>query len=310
MGGLASVTVDLDSLGCYCRIHGLPEGLAGREGRLVVYRRAVERLTELFSRRGVRPTYFAVGEDLEDVEARPALVEARAAGAEVASHSYAHDYALSRGSEQAIAADLARAEEAIGSAMGEGPVGFRAPGYALSAALMRAVVARGYRYDSSVFPAAPYYLAKASVMGVMRALGRRSGAILDRPGVLWAPREPYRPDLEDPYRRGSAPLIELPITVSRVARLPLLGTLVVMAPRAVVRAMVVGLRRERFLNLELHGIDVLDADDGIPAELLARQRELSILRAAKVERLGELIDWLKEDFELVTLAEASARLGS
>ena len=35
---------------------------------------------------------------------------------------------------------------------------------------------RGYRYDSSTFPAVPYYLAKAAVMGGMRLLGRRSHA--------------------------------------------------------------------------------------------------------------------------------------
>ena len=76
---------------------------------------------------------------------------------------------------------------------GRPPQGFRAPGYTLTGALLRALDAQGYRYDASAFPAAPYWAVKATVMGALAALGRESRAILDRPKVLTAPRLPYWP---------------------------------------------------------------------------------------------------------------------
>src|SRR5205085_1999247 len=89
---------------------------------------------------------------------------------EIASHSHAHDYRLSQRGAEEIALDLRSADAAIAEAVGARPVGFRAPGYTLSPALLQAVAAQGYRYDSSVFPAAPYYSAKALVKGTYRAL--------------------------------------------------------------------------------------------------------------------------------------------
>lgn len=302
---LASVSVDLDSLQHYCRIHGLPETLLDPRALGLVCTTAVARLMELCARLGVKVTFFAVGEDLLDPASRAALRGAKQAGAEIASHSYAHDYALSRRAEAEIALDLGRAHQAIQEAVGEAPVGFRAPGYALSPALLRAVCAQGYRYDSSVFPSAPYYAAKAVVMGALRLAGRPSRAILDRPRVLAAPRQPYRPDLAEPYQAGQAPLVELPISVSRLFRLPFLGTLAVSAPSALSRALFRGLGRESFLNLELHGVDVLDQEDGLPSALVRRQRELAVPRALKLSRLEELFRWIRDGFQIVTLAQAA-----
>src|SRR5205823_1932247 len=110
--------------------------------------------------------------------------------------------------------------EAIRRAVGTTPVSFRAPGYTLSPALFRGLERRGYQYDSSVFPAAPNYLAKAAVMLALRGLGRRSGAVLDSPAVLGAPLQPYLPDPDRHYRRGTSRVMERPIAVPPWARFP------------------------------------------------------------------------------------------
>jgi hypothetical protein len=69
------------------------------------------------------------------------------------------------------------------SRSGAAAIGFRAPGYTLSARLLRAVVARGHAYDASIFPPRPYWAAKALTLGWLRLRGRRSSAILDRPRI-------------------------------------------------------------------------------------------------------------------------------
>lgn len=305
---LASISVDLDSLHHYCRIHGLPESLIDERARRLVYEVAVPRYLELFSAAGVKATFFAIGEDLAADEAGRALAEAHRRGVEIGNHSHTHDYALALRPEDRIAEEIRLGEEAIEKAVGERPVGFRAPGYTLSAKLLNAVASRGYRYDSSTFPAAPYYALKAMVMGALAVLGRRSKAVLDRPRVLLAPRRPYRPSADEPYARGDLPLVELPMAVTPLLRFPFIGTFAVTLPRAAAKAAYRSMRREPFFNFELHAVDVLDARDGVPEPLCQRQRDLRISHEAKLERLRELFGWLTDDWDVVTLREAAAEV--
>ncbi len=305
---LGSISVDLDSLHHYCRIHGVPESVLDARAQRLVYSTAVRRFRELLSAVGVPGTFFAIGEDLADADAAAALREAQAAGVEVANHSFSHDYALTRRAPESIAADLARGEEAILAATGVRPVGFRAPGYTLNAALYAATVQRGYLYGSSVFPAAPYYAAKATVMGALALVGRPSRSVLDSPRVLLAPRTPYRPDPEQPYRRGRGAVLELPMTVTPGVRFPFIGTFAATLPLPAIRSAWAACRGDAFFNFELHAVDVLDAMDGIPSELVRQQRDLHVSATRKMERLETLFRWLKDEREVVTLRAAAERL--
>lgn len=302
---LSAISVDLDSLPHYCRIQGLPETLLDDDARALVARVAIPRLLELF---GGRPaTFFVIGEDVRLPGMKRALGDALSAGVELASHSDSHDYAISRWSQDAIEADLRKAEAAL-EEVGATVRGFRAPGYTLSPALLKAVAARGYEYDSSAFPAVPYYLAKAGVMGALELLRRPSRAILDSPRVLGAPRTPYRPSLDSPYARGDASLIELPMAVAPVTRLPFIGTFATSLPWPLVEATFRALRRDVFFNFELHAIDVVDESDGIPVGLVRQQRDLRVKATEKMKRLRTLFGWLADEREPVTVLDAARKL--
>ena len=305
----AAISVDLDGLVNYARIHGLAGGELDARTRGLHLAVALPRFLGLFERLGVPATLFVVGEDVGTPGAESLQAAARA-GHELASHSHTHPYALARASEDEVDRELERAAEALRSVSGWAPAGFRSPGYTLSAPMLRALVRQGYRYDASVFPAAPYYLAKALVLGAMALGGRRSAAVLDSPGVLLAPRRPYRPALDAPYRRGDAPLVELPMAVTPGLRLPFIGTLLTAAPWAVVRGAYRALAKEDFLSLELHAVDLLDATDAVPPALLRVQRDLSIPLAEKEQRLGEVLGWIVRDFTCTTLADAAAAFGA
>ncbi len=305
---LASLSVDLDSLGHYCRIHGFPESTLLPGGHAAAHAIAIPRFLELFDRLRARATFFAIGEDLEDATCAASVGDAARGGHEVGNHTWSHDYALVRRDPAAIAAEVSRGAQAIAAATGKSPTGFRAPGYTLSSSLYGALVEQGYHYDSSAFPATPYYLAKAAVLGTMRLARRESAAILDRPAVLRAPRMPYRPSLDDPYRPGDGPVWELPIATAPVTRVPFFGTSLVFLPHAVVAGLYRTLRGAPFLNVELHAIDVLDASDGAGPELARRQRDLRVRASEKMERLAEAFGWIANDFEVTTLADVAARL--
>ena len=305
---LASISVDLDSLHHYCRIHGLPESVLDARARGLVYSTAVPRFRELLRTVGAPGTFFAIGEDLADAHAASALREAHRSGIEVGNHSYSHDYALTRRAPESIREELVRGEEAIFAATGARPVGFRAPGYTLNAALYAATAERGYLYGSSTFPALPYYGAKAAVMGALALVGRPSRSILDTPRVLLAPRTPYRPNPAQPYRRGTGAVVELPMTVTPGVRLPFIGTFAVTMPLPAVHAAWSACRGDTFFNFELHAVDVLDAADGIPPQLVRQQRDLRVASGRKLERLEMIFRWLKQDADVVTLHEAAQRL--
>jgi peptidoglycan-N-acetylglucosamine deacetylase len=285
---VASVSVDLDPVECYYRIHALDGApVPDAAARFAVLRRCLPRFRDLFARHGVRATFFVVGRDLtEDSAGRSLLAELARDGHELANHSYSHPYDLVRLGPEAIAGEIDRAHQAIGDCAGAAPVGFRAPGYEISADVIDMLRARHYRYDSSAFPSPPYYGAKAAVMGLMQLLGRKSGSILGSPRVVMAPRRPYRPAAGAPYRAGELDIVELPMAVTPLLRWPVIGTSLITAPNWLRRRLVAAALRAPFFNLELHGIDLCDAGaDEIPAALVARQPDLRRPLAAKLAAL-------------------------
>jgi hypothetical protein len=298
---LAALSVDLDALAHYHRLHALPEPDPGPDP---VYGKALARFGELCDRLRLRGTAFAVGDRLEEPAAAAALRRLALEGHEVGNHSHSHDFALSRREPSAISLEVRRGAEAIERATGRAPVGFRAPGYTLSATLLRALAEQGYRYDSSAFPAAPYWAAKAAVMAGMALAGRPSAALLDRPRALLAPRSPYHPSSVEPYARGELALLELPVTTG-LGRFPLVGTFVATLPAAALRLARTGTGRLPLFNLELHGIDLLDASDASPS-LASRQRDLAVPAARKIARIEAFVRSL--DREWVPLEEAARRL--
>ena len=307
MPGLASISIDLDGLPHYAGLYGLPPEAVGASARELVHRVAVRRFTELVEAVGGRGTLFVIGGEV-DAGARAPLEEALRHGHELASHTHSHDYAVSRAAPAEIDRDLARAEEVLTGLGARRPFGFRAPGYTLSPALLQALAAREYAYDASIFPAAPYWMAKALKLGWLRLLGRRSVAILDSPRVLLAPRLPYHPDPLRPERRGDASLLEIPMSVTPAARLPFIGTFVVLAPWPMVRGAYARLRGEPFFSFELHAVDFLGPEDGIPGALGRAQPDLRLPLATKLGRLREVLEWLARDFQLLPLRDAARSL--
>lgn len=310
---LLSISIDVDPVPCYYRIHGL--GPAPDELRDVVMRRCVPRFAELFARRGLPATFFLVGEDLDigalggrARAARALCADLVAAGHELGNHSHTHPYELARLPADVVAREIAACDAALREVARRPTAGFRAPGYDLSPAMLAELARLGYAYDSSVFPAPGYYAAKAAVMAALATAGRPSGAVMTDPRHLLAPADPYRPSMTSPWRRGQAPVVELPIAVTPWTRLPAIGTTLILAPAWARRAALAAMRRRELFNLELHGIDLIDAElDGIPGELVARQPDLRVPLDAKLEALDGVLAALAAERRAVTLRVAAAR---
>ncbi len=301
---LFSVSVDLDGVGCYAAIHGLDAKALSERALRAVPVEAVSRLREIFEQQSIRATFFSIGNELALPGAAESIGAAAQAGHEIASHSFSHDYALSRRAQPAIEADLIEAEQAIEAACGKKPRGFRAPGYTLSAALLAALRARGYAYDSSLLPSPAYYAAKSAAIGLHALTGKRSHSILGNPAQLFGAR--------GAHLRGG--LRELPVSTLPFARVPIIGTLIgslseKWSARLALGAFARGSEAEHaHFNLELHGLDALDHTDCDLPALARLQPGLTTPAQIKLGRLAALLRHLGARAASCTLEEAARKL--
>jgi peptidoglycan-N-acetylglucosamine deacetylase len=296
---LCAVSVDLDEIPNYYRIHGLREEALAHS----VYDVAFGRLEEWARSERIPLTWFAIGADLARSENAEALARAARHGDEIGNHSQSHFYDLTRRELSLQAAEIGAGSEAIARAIGEPPAGFRAPGYTVTDALLALLQEQGYAYDSSVFPCPPYYAAKAAKLLAHRLRGRRSAALLDTPAVLGAPTRPYR--VGKPYWKVGNGLPELPIQVTPGSRLPFIGTTLALAGPDGSRLLCRSLLAEPLVNLELHGLDALGVGDGHEA-LEKHQPDLRIASQRKLEAFSAVVGLLRRaGYSFVRLDEAA-----
>lgn len=296
------VSVDLDGIDCYHAIHGLPA--PDPATRALVLRRALPRFLDLFARAGVKATFFVIGSDLADELDRGGmgaelLREALAAGHELGNHSHAHAYDLVHWRPELQRADLIGCDATL-RALGADPVGFRAPGYTHDASLLAIVDELGYRYDSSALPSPSYYAAKLAAIGWHRLRGRRSVSLVGGARSFLGARAPHR--------IAGTQLWELPISAIGPARWPLVGTFLLAGPAPLRRRLELATKRAPQLHLELHGIDLVDADDdGVATRLAQLQPEL---RTPLADRRTRLAAFLRDRDGFARLCDVAAELNA
>lgn len=303
---LASVSVDLDEIPNYFEIHGL--GAPPAESADLVYDVALERLRGLADAGRFPLTLFAIGRDLGRAPARDGLRVAVRDGHEMANHSLDHRYDLVRLGKDEIRRQIEEGARAIEEATGERPVGFRAPGYTITDEVFDALAELEVAYDASVFPCPPYWMAKTAAIGAIALRGRTSRSIVDTPNVLRAPTRPYR--IGRPYWRRGQGLLEIPVQVTRGLRLPFIGTSVTLAGPSKARLLAKMCIGEPLVNLELHGIDVLDGADGLEA-LRPHQPDVRVDAKAKIDAILAVVEELRgAGYTFVTMREAAAVFGT
>ncbi len=305
----ASISIDVDALRFYGAIHGVDRDDPADDP---IYRVALPRFFAMLEEAKVPATVFFIGEDIGRAPGLGAMLHRTRS--ELASHSHRHDYRLGTKPDADIEADLAAAHgalSAVAKAAGVGPVvGFRAPGYNTTPAMLRAALGLGYRYDSSLLPSPAYHLARAAAVAGYALRGRRSASMVGDRRAFAGPIWPYRTHPETPWRASlDGPLVELPIAVEPRTRLPLIGTSWVLLPPAI---------RQRWLGralasatpflFEMHAIDLIDATDpGVPPAIAAAQPDLRRRARDKIAALRSLFFTLADASEVLTLRELAAR---
>ncbi len=298
---LSSVSLDLANKWAYLKTHGD----TGWDSFPTYLPLVVPRILRLLNERGLKVTFFIVGQDAALHENRDALASIAAAGHEIGNHSFRYEPWLHLFTEAQIEADLALAEETILKATGRKPIGFRGPGLSLSPATLQVLARRGYLYDASTFPtclgplARAYYFMTAQLTPDEK---RRRALLFGSWGEGFRPLRPYL------WQTMAGPLVELPVTTLPFLRLPIhVSYLLYLASyssalarlyfhAALLTCRLAGVRP----SLLLHPLDFLGAEDE-PA--LSFFPAMKMPAARKVQLVGQVLDLLSRDHAIVTLRE-------
>lgn len=211
---LGSLSLDLDNQWSYMKTHGDP----GWDQFPSYLDLVVPRALDLFKELGVTTTFFIVGQDATLEKNQHALNSIAAAGHEIGNHSYKHEPWLHLYSKDAIQEELEMAEKVIQEATGKRPVGFRGPGYSLSAETLEILADRNYLYDASTLPtivgpiARLYYFRRTKFNSEENSQRERLfGSFKD----ALRPNRPYQWQLKDKQ------LLEIPVTTMPGFRIPI-----------------------------------------------------------------------------------------
>ncbi len=211
---IASVSLDLDDLWSYQRTHGDPDW----EQRASYLPALMPPLLDLLDEAACKLTFFVVGADANIAENARWLHMITARGHEVGNHSFHHECWLHLYTRDRLEAELATAEQAISSVVGQRPTGFRGPGFSWSGTLLDVLAERGYIYDASTLPtylgplARAYFLATAQLTAEQR---RQRGELFGSFSDGLRPVGAYRWRL--PSGRS---LLEIPVTTVPFIKTP------------------------------------------------------------------------------------------
>jgi peptidoglycan/xylan/chitin deacetylase (PgdA/CDA1 family) len=215
---LAALTFDLDTL---ARDLYRPALSAADARRLedVSFERVVPRIADWLDRLDVRATFFMIGEYARRYS--PVVRQLAAAGHEIGSHSHTHPRNFSELSRAEVQRELRMAHETLAASAGIEPIGFRAPGFTTSSALIETLSDMGYVYDSSIVPSWTYTTLK-HVYKIAR-LASTGYLYPESYRCAVAPQVPYG---ISPTRRfqatADAGLLEIPITTASLLQWPLI----------------------------------------------------------------------------------------
>jgi hypothetical protein len=306
---IASLSLDLDNKWSYMKTHGDP----GWESLPSYLDIVIPRVLKLLGERDLKITFFVVGLDAAQERHHEVLRSLVSAGHEIGNHSFRHEPWLHLYSSAQLREEIEQAEEAIEKATGTCPIGFRGPGFSLSATLLEVLASRGYMYDASTFPtylgplARAYYFFKSPISDGKEKEQRQKlfGSLSDG----------FRPNCAYRWHMSGRELIEIPVTTMPMFRLPIhlsyllyLSAFSASLALAYWEAALLLCRVSRVQpSLLLHPLDFLGCDD---TQDLSFFPAMQMNSSVKVRFVEKVLDRYRELFEVVAMKEHARRLQS
>jgi peptidoglycan/xylan/chitin deacetylase (PgdA/CDA1 family) len=301
------VSVDMDNYQEYQRLVD-PGGVASERS---FYDDAVPRFLDVFDRCGLRATFFLIGRDTQVPAHRARLREIHARGHEIGNHSWSHPHNLRAFPRAAKVQEIAQGEAAVADCVGVRPVGFRTPSVDVDGEILEILAERGYHYDSSIVPSPLMW----AFMVYGRLFVRENAYQLGLLRAPFAPPRPYWPAAREIFRErrngdfSGTEVLEIPVTVTPLARLPYYGTLWrLLGPRAFTAALRLHRPSRGAAHLLLHLLDLVDWQGTSLGSALERTPGVGISFARRRRFVEEACAALQARGEPATLRDVAADL--
>jgi hypothetical protein len=293
---VGSLSLDLDNLWTYMRIHG-DEGWERFPSYLDI---VVPRFLEFLNERDLSITVFVVGKDAALDENMVSLRSIADAGHEIGNHSFMHEPWLHRYAATAIDNEIGQAHDAIASVTGRDPVGFRGPGFSLTSAVLESLENRGYVYDTTTLPtfigplARSYYFRSTELSDTQRE---------EREALFGAFSDGFQANRPYEWELVGGRILELPVTTFPFIKVPFhfsyLLYLSNISDRLAQSYFAAGLKMCRASrtgpSLLLHPLDFLGADDAPELQFFPG---MNMSASTKIDRLGRFVDNLASEFDI------------
>jgi hypothetical protein len=303
---IASLSLDLDNEWSYLKTRG-DAAWATMPSYLDT---VVPRVLDILRRRGLKITFFIVGQDAELDKNRHALRSLAEAGHEIGNHSYRHEPWLHLYSEAELESELQRAEDHIQAATGVKPNVFRGPGFSLSQTTLRVLRRRGYAYDASTFPTFLGPIARAYYFMTAR-MSKEERAKRDKLFGSW--KEGFRPLAPYEWQLPEGRLLEIPVTTMPILRIPIHLSYVIylhaISPLLAKAYVEIALGMCRLTRCEpsilLHPLDFLGKED-VPS--LGFFPGMGLSAASKIACAEHYLARLQLHFEVLSLGDHASAI--
>lgn len=302
MSKLASLSLDLDNKWSYMKTHGD----AGWESFPSYLDVCIPRVLDFLDKRGLKITFFIVGQDAALEKNAAALSLISKAGHEIGNHSFRHEPWLHLYSKDELVEEFAKTEDALESVTGERPKGFRGPGYSLSPTVLEVLAERGYDYDCSTLPtyiaplARAYYFFKSPEMSDEEREKRKK--LFGKFSDGFQPLKPYK------WRIGERTLTEIPVTTLPIFKTPIHASYVVylstfskLAARAYWKTAITMCRATATPpSLLLHPLDFLSGDDAPELKFFPA---MNLPIDEKLAFVSDILETYQKSFSIVSMRE-------
>jgi hypothetical protein len=309
-----AISSDIDTLQSLYKGHGL---------RRAAYSHAELRIgLENFSRflepYRTKATLFMVGDDfLQPQNVEPIRAMARA-GHEIANHSMHHTQGFRFLPPADMEAEIADMEQACEAVIGRRPSGFRSPGWNIGDAAGDILRRRGYLYDSSLHPTSLMPLFKFLHWWNTRSRSGGDRTAMGQLSYMLAPLRPYRSSRHNLAMRGNDGVVELPVTVVPVVRLPFWATFLLASGIGVFKTSLQALVAARMpVQFQFHLSDFVDFNDREFVDQVPRAGDGVYVPQAlwtpleqKRELFTRAMDLLAEHYEFITLEQWATKVAA
>ncbi len=304
----ASISIDMDTLASIYKGQGCtrPGGYT-----YVEFRSGVENMLDFFARLGIHTTLFMVGNDFLYEKNHDAIKAIARSGHEIANHSMRHPQGFRWLPDAEKERELAEMNAVCKEVTGLTPIGFRSPGWNVDDATIPILNKLGFRYESSVFPTSLMPLLKLSHWLSMSKQPKEARTTMGQIDYMFAPLQPYHVADDALGKKGNNALIEFPLSVSPVLRIPFFATLLLLSGIGLYKTLY---RRIRAAGLPIHF--QMHLSDFIDYSLPELERQmpdagqgtyipqaLHTPLTQKTAVFTEMVEMMAADYNFITLRE-------